>query len=159
MTKPLAVRKLADRSIGERVVRYDPVTGEKKLVNPATPGDQHEPWPLLGVRIEGELPDETRVSTRWVAGGVAEGWLELVNEQVVHRPSGPPDDLWRTPPHTFRQADAIIIKTVDGPVTYRVIHQPDKYVDDAKPDARVTPEIYAAGQTRVDHFYDLELED
>jgi hypothetical protein len=55
-------------------------------------------------------------------------------------------------------ADAIILKTTDGDVRYRVTHQPDKYVDGGKDTDKVTTEHYEAGNTRVDHFFDLKLE-
>lgn len=159
--QPLTIRKLADTSTGRRVVRYDPETGAKKLVNPDTPGDEHEPWPLLGLRIEGDAPTRTRVSTRLVTRGIAESWLEGVNGQPVVRPAGPRQDVWNSTqtqtPHVFTHYDEIIFRTVDGDVRYRVTHQPDKYLADGADDDPVTPEDYAAGRTRVDWFYDLEL--
>lgn len=128
------------------------------------------PRPLAGVRLE-DAPDVVRVSTKVVAAGVAEGWVTLVGERVVHRPSGPAADPWGAPAHTFRHADAVVFHTLDGDVTYRVTHQPDKYADYGQatfPDAvgeftgdddtPVTSEVYAAGATRVDWFYDMEKE-
>lgn len=155
----LKVRKLADTSVGERVVRYDPETGERRLVNPAT--GRPEPWPLAGVRIEGDAPVSCKVPTSWVARGIAEGWLEGVNERPVVRPAGPTQNVWNSShtgqPHLFMHYDALILKCVDGDVRYEVTHQPDKYVDSDDPSESVTPEIYAAGNTRVDHFYELTL--
>lgn len=152
----LTVRKLADTSEGERIIRYDPETGAKKLVNPATPGNDHEPWPLLGVEPVDELPKVCRVSTGYVQKARQEGWAELEGEDVVHRPTGPPDDLWRNGAHTFVQATAVTFHFQSGSVKYKVTHQPDKYVDSDNDKDKVTDEIYAAGKTRVDHFYDLE---
>lgn len=159
----LTVRKLADTSTGTRVTRFDPVTGEKKLVNPATPGDDHEPWPLAGIRIEGDAPRTTRVPTSWVSNGIAERWIEGVNGRPVVRPAGPTPDVWNSSqtgaPHLFMHYDALVLKTVDGDVRYRVVHQPDKYTDGDDPAEPATAEAYAQGRTRVDWFYDLELED
>jgi hypothetical protein len=150
----LTVRKLADTSAGTRVNRYDQITGEKVLVNPDT--GAVEPWPLAGVEIVGEVPEQTSVPTGWVAKAKAEGWVTVEGETVVHRPGGSPDNLWGTT-HTFLHADSITIHTVDGDVKYNVVHQPDKYVEDGSDDDEVTDEIYQAGETRVDWFYGLEL--
>lgn len=158
----LTIRKLADKTAQQRVTRFDPVTGEKKLVNPNTPGDDHEPWPLLGVQIVGEAPTRARLSTTLVAQGVAEGWLTGVGGSPVVRPAGRTPTEWNSThtraPHIFMHYDELVIKTIDGQhVRYRVTHQPDKYVADGTDDAEVTAEHYAAGNTRVDHFYDVEL--
>lgn len=142
----LKVRKLADR---------------RGIVDPTVPPPL--PLPLLGVRIEGETPRECRVPTSWVARGIAEGWIEGVNGRPVVRPAGPTQEVWDSShtgqPHVFTHYDTIVIKCLDGDVRYRVTHQPDKYVDSDDPDEPVTPEIYAEGRTRVDHWYGLELED
>lgn len=162
----LQVRKLADHSTERRVKRFDPVTGAPILVNPATsdPNDpakagewRHEPWPLAGVEVVGEPPKECRVPTTWVLMGRREGWIELEGEQVVHRPGGPPDEPWRVT-HTFVQGDVLVLKCVDGDVRYRITRQPDKYVEGGKDTDEVTEEVYAAGETQVDWFYNLKLE-
>lgn len=142
----LKIRKLADKSVGERVTRYHPETGEAYLTNPATPGNDPEPWPLAGIKFEGEPPSETSASMRWVLQGVAEGWLELVGEKVMRAPGGPPQNPW-SKVHTFHTARAIKFKTVAGAVTYQVTHNPGKYDDASEP----------AG-TRVDWFYRLRRE-
>lgn len=164
MAEVLRIRRLADKS--EEAVREHPM-------------DHPDKWPLAGIEIVDFLgkpttpPDVCRVSTALVDKGRAEGWIELVGENVVHRPGGPPDDLYRVT-HTFKQADKIVFKTMSGEARYDVTHQPDKYVDTneygpldreptpkptAKADAvEVTDEHYAAGHTRVDWFYDLKLE-
>jgi hypothetical protein len=113
--------------------------------------------PFGGLQIEGDAPKETRVPTSWVARGQAEGWIEVDNPQMVVRPAGPAHAPMTTS-HVFMHADAIILKTTDGDVRYRVTHQPDKYVDGGKDTDKVTTEHYAAGNTRVDHFFDLKLE-
>lgn len=167
----LTVRKLADRSTGERlrVPITQPVeladgtvvqveTGQVKLVNPATPGDAHESWPLAGIQVV-DAPDECTVGARWVTRGVAEGWIELEGARLVTRPAGPAHDPTAST-HQFVHADALVIHSVDGDVRYRVTHQPDKYADheEADDETPVTSEAYAAGGTRVDHFYGLERE-
>jgi hypothetical protein len=153
----LQVRKLADRAEQERIVRFDPETGEKRLVNPATPGDGHEPWPLLGIELIGDPPKEARVSQTWVMNGIDDGWLELEGDRPEHRPGGPPGNRWRVT-HTFIHADAIIIHTISGDVRYKITHQPDKYAESGDDDTKVTDEHYVSGDTRVDWFYDLKLE-
>lgn len=122
----LQIRKLADKTEGTRVVRFDPATGEKKLVNPETPGDAHEAWPLAGIEFIGEVPTETALSTDMVTTGRGEGWLELVGEDVVHKPGGPSHSPWAVT-HTFVTAEQIVFKTVHGDVTYNVTKNPGKY--------------------------------
>jgi len=156
VTPGLTIRKLADRSGGHRVRVVDRRTGATKLVNPDTPGEDHEPWPLAGVKIlDDPLPDPCMLSTNIVARGEHEGWIELEGKEVVHRPGGPPDDIWRQT-HSLVHADVIVIKGVDGDVRYKVVRQPDKYVD-GDDEAKVTDEIYQAGDTVVDKFYLLKL--
>ncbi len=157
MADILHIRKLADRSEGERVAVHDPLTGAKHLLEPAAADELFasaaSPWPSAGVAIEGDPPSETTASTGWVDAGVSEGWLEREGERVVHRPGGRPDKPWGTT-HTFVHADAIVIKTVDGDVRYRVTGQPDKYHDGpAGTDAVGDP------NAEVRHFYALALED
>lgn len=173
----LSVRKLADRSDGERVEVSHPLTGERKLVRPesiqelrssatengetfdwesAWPNIEHESWPSAGVSIYGELLDKCSAPTSLIARGIAEGWVEAEGEELVHEPAGPPSNPWsRT--NTFLHYDAIIIKTVDGDVRYQVTHQPGHY-DDPPPD-EPSGSKYAdsdpSGQ-RVDWFYELE---
>lgn len=150
---PLAVRKLADRSV-ERIVRYNELTGEKILIDPET--GQPSPYPFAGLAVEGEVPARTRVSTKFIVRGVSEGWIEVAGTELAHRPGGPPEDPWATT-HTFVHYDTVTLKTVDGDLVYKVVRQPDKYVagDD---EAKVTEEDYNSGNTQVDWFYELELE-
>lgn len=167
--------RIADKSEGTRIVKFDPDTGERKLVNPATPGDAHESWPLAGVEFVGEPPDQATIPTKMVAKGVSEGWIERVNPSHIMRPAGPTQDVMESGhtgnPHFFTHCDEIVFKMADGNYRYRVVHQPDKYavtetqtinaeknlvaqvIDAEMP---VTPEMYAAGETRVDNFYGLE---
>lgn len=138
------------------MLKVHKVADRRGIVDPAVPPPM--PLPLLGVRIVGDIPTECRVPSSWVTRGVREGWIALEGARVVHRPGGPAGDEWRVT-HTFTHADAVVIKCLDGDVRYRVVHQPDKYADSDDPTESVTPEIYATGRTRVDHFYGLELED
>jgi hypothetical protein len=146
----LRVRKLADKSGGEAVrlaERADSPAGS---------------WPLAGVRIEGEIPQAPRLPTSFVARGVAEGWIVGEGHHPVMRPAGRADNPWAPTdaapqPHVFHHYDMLVLRTVDGDVRYRVVHQPDKYADPGDDDTPVTDDAYASGQTRVDHFYVLEL--
>lgn len=142
----LKIRKLADKSSGTRIKQYHPYSGQSILVNPETPGNEHEPWPFLGIKIEGELPEETAVSTTFVDRGIAEGWLKLENPRIVHEAGGPSNNPW-TVTHTFKQADAVVLDTVDGEIRYVVRTQPGKWDDANEPSGK-----------RVDWFYGLELE-
>jgi hypothetical protein len=156
----LRIRKLADKSEGERHVRYlarnvqvdeqgnaliDPQSIERILFNPATPEIEHEPWPFAGIAIEDEPPKTCAVSTGFVADGREEGWIEVEGEELVHRPGGPAQNPWSVT-HTFVHLQAIVLKTVDGDVRYRVVRQPDKDGEAGDPEAEVR------------WFYDLELE-
>lgn len=176
----LRIRKLADKTSGERVTV--PVmqeltlrngetvlvpTGEVKLVNPDTPGTDHEPWPMVGVEILGdEPPARAKISQRMAQAASGEGWLTLVNSRPVVRPAGPNQGTFESSvngtPHVFYHADEIHIETANhGLVKYRVVRQPDKYAatEGADLETPVTPEMYAAGQTSVDWTYGLELMD
>ena len=168
----LILRKHADKSTGERIDRFDPVMGAKRLINPATPGNDHEPWPLAGVTIEHLSDGPVNLSTTLVADGIREGWIEGVNERPVVRPAGPEQHVWASghtgQPHVFLHYDALVFHTLDGDVEFTVTHQPDKYADfdavmrgrtdavepfEADDETPVTPEMYTSGATRVDHFY------
>lgn len=145
----LRVRKLADRSGGEAAKWAD------------LPGAPPGTWPLAGVRVEGDVPPTCRLPASWVARGIAEGWLLGEGHETVVRPSGPANAPWRPDkqPHVFHHYDTLVLKTEAGDIKYEVIHQPDKYAAEGDDDTPVTDEMYAAGQTRVDHFYDVRLED
>lgn len=168
MFEMMQIRKVADRSSGERlrVPVLSPVTlqdgtvvqvetGQVKLVNPDTPGDAHEPWPLLGVELIAP-PHLCSVSTRLVDRAMAEGWIELVGAQAVRRPAGSAAEPASTV-HSFTHADRLVFHTIDGDFIYDVVHQPDKYAAGGDDDTPVTDEAYAAGATRVDWFYGLQL--
>lgn len=142
----LRIRKLADRTTGRREVRYHPRTGEPYLMNPDTPGDDPEPWPLRGVRFEDEPPGESCVPMRYIQRAVTEGWVKLVGEKIIHEPGGSASNPWQVT-HTFVQAKKIIFKTVDGDITYRVLANPGKYDDSNEPSGK-----------RVDWVFHIERE-
>lgn len=173
----LRVTMVADTSDGtERVKRFDPETGHSYLADPKTwvredPSTwQDHPWPLLGIRLANK-PAQTKVPITWVNRAMADGYVELNDTSLAHRPGGPPSNPWQST-HTFTHAKTLTIHTLDGDVVYKVVHQPDKYacsdkaasllpdgaeVPEYDSETEVTPEIYNAGQTRVDHWYGLEL--
>jgi hypothetical protein len=166
----LEIRKIADKSDGERVVRFHPESGNRYLADPETL--QPKPWPLAGIELR-NLPKQTQISQSFAQSGIAEGWLELRDLQLVHRPGGPPEDPWRVT-HTFFHADAVVFKTVNGDVVYKVQRQPDKYALHGvevlneetgterrvvHPTKKVTPEAYANGETEVAWYYILKLEE
>lgn len=125
-------------------------------------------WPLAGVTIQLDKSGTGLMTTEMLAAGKAEGWISTTGDRVVVRPAGPPDEPMRAT-HTFIHYDTITFHTLDGDVEFKVTHQPDKYADydqASDPDAvkkftaddntPVTDEMYAAGATRVDHFYDMK---
>lgn len=137
----LTLRRLADKS--------DPASLDATL-----PGAPPGRWPTAGLQIEGDPPQLTTISMRYANELIAEGLITGEGRSVVYRPGGPasnPDALT----HTFIWWDYLTI----GSYRYRVIRQPDKYAardadDDVTP---VDSERYAAGETKVDWFYVLEL--
>jgi hypothetical protein len=156
----LTIRKLANKEDQERVRKFDPETGQPKLVNPATPGEDHEPWPLLGVVVEGQPPKYTTAGVAWVNAACAEGWMRRIGERAVARPGGPPNAPWSTV-HTFVQADRLEIEDYDrGVVTYRVVQNPDKFWASGEPveEYGFASDEELAG-TEVQHFYELMLVD
>lgn len=157
------IRKLADKTVGERQVRFvvrnpsvgadgsvliDPADLERVLWNPATPGSEHEPWPLAGVELV-DPPQYARIPQGTLMLWKGEGWAELENERYVHRPGGPPEEPFRVT-HSFVHADRIVLHTVDGDVSYRVLESPDKWP------AEKDGELGFGGEVRW--FYDCELE-
>jgi hypothetical protein len=159
----LELRRLADKSVGRRVQMFDVDTGEPKLVNPDTPGYDHEPWPTLGITIINSdgPPRLTTISTDYANQLVADGLLERVGERPVIRPAGPHAAPWSSPPHVFIHADTLVFKDHErGPVTYKVTRQPDKFVTEGS-DVPVTDYVelleHELPLTSVEHFYNLEL--
>lgn len=159
----LELRRLADKSEGRRVQMFDVDTGEPKLVNPDTPGFDHEPWPTAGITIINQdgPPEFTTISTDYANQLVADGLLTRTNERAVTRPAGPYHAPWSVPPHTFIHADTLVFHDKErGDVAYTVIRQPDKFVEDGLDipvDSydKLAPEDMPL--TSVEHFYNLEL--
>lgn len=160
----LTLRKRADKSGGESVLYAD------------LPGAPPGTWPFAGLEFVDGVPDEAILPTSFVDRGISEGWIVPEGHRLVTRPAGRPEAPWQptataSVPHVFHHYDALVFKTVDGDVRFSVTHQPDKYADyaeatysdrveefDGDDDTPVTDEIYAAGATRVDHFYRIARE-
>lgn len=131
-------RKIADYSDGSsRVYRYDPITGQRYLVEPES--NESKPWPTLGVAFEGEPPVRDKIGMHYLQDAANEGWVTLVNPRNVHRPGGPPNNPWSTT-HTFTNADEVIFHVivdnngewVKKNYRYVVLNQPDKKEVDGK---------------------------
>lgn len=121
----LTLRKRADRSKGERVVRFDEETGERKLVNPATPGTDHEPWPLAGVELVGDAPKQHNFADSFVARALRDGYLEFKNPRAeVTEVDGV--QYSRNPVVT---GDEIVLNLATGKLRYRVVEPPGRYRD------------------------------
>jgi hypothetical protein len=154
MLEGFRFRKRADKSGGQAALYAD------------LPGAPAGTWPSAGMEIVGDPPAKVRIPTSTVSKGLNEGWITGTLDKVVHRPGGPQSDLWAVT-HTFKHYSTL---TVCG-TRYRVTYQPDKYADysqatdaeaveafEGDDKTEVTTDIYDAGATRVDWFYDLELE-
>ncbi len=160
----LTLRRLADKSEGTRVVKYDEDTGDRKLVNPATPGNDHEPWPTLGMTIEGTLPELTSIDLGYANQLVSEGLLVRKGERAVARPAGPHSSPWSKEPHVFTHADFLVFKDYNrGDVVYKVLQQPDKYLFHPARDNVVENYDNLTAEdlpnTVVAHYYTLQLVD
>lgn len=95
------------------------------------------------------------VPTSTLQLGLQEGWITLPDgSSVVHRPGGNKINKWATT-HTFLHTPTMAYHTLDGPVLFKVVHQPDKYgADEANRDADGD---FVEDQTaRVDWFYLIE---
>jgi len=151
-------------SIRVRADKSDPGSRDADL-----PGCPPGTWPVAALEFVDTFqkpvdpPAALRLSTGWVQQALAAGWATAEGHRVETRPAGKASDPWApTPtapsPHVFHHYDAIVLKGMDGDLRYRVTHQPDKYAEQGDDDTPVTDEVYASGETRVDHFYDLALE-
>jgi hypothetical protein len=160
-TSILQIRKLADDSV-ERVRIYNPFSGQTVLVDPeasaeaieqlreAFAGIIHAPYPLAGVRIEGQVPKRTALSTGFVAKGIREGWIEGEDLEHITRSAGPGSDPWGPAPHSFLHYSHLTLKTVDGDFRYEVLEQPDKW-----PETKGEDDSGQGGEVRW--FYLLRL--
>lgn len=160
--EPMSVRILADRSEGNRIPGFDPLTGAKTLLNPEHGGV--EPWPIAGVQFvsadggaSSDPPKKTVVPMSWVQRGLSEGWIALEGQRTAHKPGGPEIDPWRVT-HTFLQADAVIIKAVDGDVRYTVTRNPDKYDGGPETGTGKPTDVHADPETSVEWAFTLELD-
>lgn len=131
-----------------------------------------QPWPTAGVEIVGDPPTEFDFPAGWVRKEIGRGWVKLENLTVVERPSQPnpgevkgsaavaPEHyLAEVSPHRFLHGDYLVLTTSShGVLRYKVLAQPDKYVDSDNPKQKVSLKHYADGNTRVDHFYRAVLE-
>lgn len=136
----LSLRKVADTSKGERVVRFDVETGERKLVNPATEGNEHEPWPLASVELVGDAPAKHNFADSFVARAMQDGYLELANPRAeATEVDGVSYE--RSPVMT---GDEIVLHLANGDVRYKVLEPPGRYRDDD-------------GSVRVSHEYRCRL--
>ncbi len=117
----LVVRRLADKS--GAVQRYNHETREMETVNPLGKG---KTWPIIGWMLQfgpkfAVIP--MGVISKWIT---MRGFVTLENERIVratgaHRVQVPDGK------HTFVNADAILLNTVDeGVVRYEVYQQPGK---------------------------------
>lgn len=152
----LMIRKLANKEGHVRLTKFDPDTGEKKLVNPATPGEDHEPWPLLGAHFcdsDGNLTDPPQEISAPYGVVTREPFIELVDATPKVVPAGPPEDPWRVQPHMFLQADRVVFHMTDGDHEYRVVKNPGKYdtETDQPTDSAADPTTYVTWE------YVLEL--
>lgn len=173
----LTVRKLADRSEGERIpgllvpatavtadpdnpnlVFVNPAGSEKILFNPATPVVEHEPWPLAGIRVEGDPPKHLRVPLSTVQQWRRESLLTVEGARYVIRTGGPPEQPDQVL-HHFLHADTLVLHTVDGNLRWRVVENPDKWPDEktAAPDPGFPAEDCGFGG-EVRWYFDCELE-
>jgi hypothetical protein len=121
----MVVRKRADKEGSTRIEMN--VAGERRLVNPETPGQEHEPWPLLGYELE-DAPESCTVPMDWLKRQISEGWVTAEGEDVTFQPGGPEEDPWRVT-HTFTHWDSVTFHCYDGDVTYDVTRNADKYED------------------------------
>lgn len=136
----MKIKKIADKSV-ERLVRFDPETGRRKLIDPET--GKESPRPLVGVMLLDYGERET-ISTKLVQQGIAEGWIEGRGEEVRHAPAGPPEHPWKRT-HTFVCYEQLVFHTLEGDIVFSVAQNPCK-----KP---------AGDRDQIDWEYRLELAD
>lgn len=148
MSETLVIRRLADKSVGQRISRRNALTGKQELFNPET--GRAEGWPFLGIQLGHipvgksvasapvwEPPKVTGVSQKEVLKGINEGYITLENQSAITCPSGPPGDPWggNAPNHEMVQATHIVFKCVSEQdhrsyeVRYEVTRAPGKYYE------------------------------
>jgi hypothetical protein len=137
------IRKVADMSKGSRVVRYDPNTGAKILVNPES--GKAEPWPLLGIVLETK-PQESAIPTKTVARGIQEGWIKVESPRWEVFPGGNESDPYKKH-YSFVHGDVLRFVCLDEIVRYEIISEPRRWFD------------INTGRYLVTHEYGLKLLD
>ncbi len=153
----LMIKLIPDRTGQERVVKFDPDTGERRLVNPATPGDEHEAWPLLGAVFcddtgeQIEAPETLLVQQKYARDA---SFIELVTATSKSVPAGTAADPYSKEPHVFVQCKELVFHMLDGDHRYRVLKNPGKY------DSATNIEVDSAADptTYVTWDYELKLE-
>ncbi len=155
----LQIRKVADRSEGERntvlvfkpeegevlddgTVLVDPSRVEQRLVNPATEGYDHEPWPLSHAELIGDAPEKHNFSDTVLAQYLQDDIAELKNPRLANT-SVNGTAYSRNPVLT---GDEIVLKLKGKKLRYKVLEHPGRYQDDSE----------ASGQ-RETHEYSCEL--
>jgi hypothetical protein len=130
----LQIIKHADTSSGRRVskiVQVDELEDgspvyEKRLVNPDTPGDDHEPWPLDRVELVGDAPKDHNFADSFVARASQDGYLEFTKPRVVSTEvDGKAYE--RNPVVT---GDEIVLHLASGDLRYKVVEHPGRYRED-----------------------------
>lgn len=139
----LEIRKVADRSKGERqtVLVYSPndddaledgtllidlARVEQRLVNPDTPGFDHEPWPLKHAELVGDAPAEHGFADTAVARYMQDGFLTFKNMRAVFVEAGG-KPYSRNPVLT---GDEIVLDLKGKKLRYKVLEHPGRYEDD-----------------------------
>lgn len=160
---PFHVTKLADKSNGKRVKKFDPDTGEAFLINPDN-DNKTEGWPSLGYRFNSEIHDEAEVAMQALEKWERDGFAKLTNKKLVSFPGGPFDDPWRRTAadgrvlvHNVVQCDEVTFTCHDGTeYRYEVAHNPGKYY--SRDDVPVTEDMdrYGEEETYMDSFYHLK---
>lgn len=146
---------------GSGVHHTDPATGQPSLrpFAGAEFADERGRTTVNGEPDGGPLPAPKmlRLSTTYVS---QEPWIELVNVRPVTVPSGPAGNPWngQQPPHTFLQADEVVLHMLSGDFRYKVVHQPGKYEGAVHVDGdHAATDVTGNPDTHVDWFYDLDL--
>ena len=132
----LELRKVADKSKGDRVtlqvappeetledgrVVIDPSRIEQRLVNPETPGFDHEPWPLKHVELVGDAPDKHNFSDTVVAKYMQDGFLTIKNMRLATT-----ENYERNPVIT---GDEFVLDLRGGKLRYKILQHPGRYND------------------------------
>jgi len=125
-----------------------------KLAGPGPRGPDGA-LPLLGLAIDGDLPQVHEFPTSWLMRGVAEGWLEMEGELAFDEPFRPPP--WgESLGLVWVEGSFIKLKTIGGDTVYRVTSRAGHHEDPAAGPTPARPELGDPGHPvgyRVDRFY------